>query len=44
MSESIVQKEYRLAKVERRQPLCPYCHKPLEVAQTQLSFVVWRWD
>jgi len=44
MAESEVKEEYQKAKVEGRQPLCPYCNALLEVEQYQYVFIYWRWN
>ena len=41
---SVIEREYKRAASEGRQPRCPFCGDPLEVAQTQLQYLVWRWD
>ena len=43
-NESIVNAEYAAAKREGRQPICPYCKKPLEVRQNQRDQILWSWD
>ena len=34
-----VLEEFNKAKAEGRQPLCPYCHKPLEIGQFYSVYV-----
>ena len=34
---SEVLEEFNKAKAEGRQPVCPYCHKPLEIGHSTLS-------
>lgn len=36
--------EFKAAQKEGRQPCCPYCHKPLEIGQTQRITLFWRWN
>lgn len=42
--ENLIQEEYQRAIKEGRQPNCPYCGKPLEVTQTQATFIFWNWN
>ena len=44
LEDDDVQKEYRRAKAEGRQPLCPYCGAPLEIGQFYTVYVRWTWD
>jgi len=39
-----IEEEYLLAEAEKRQPLCIYCGKPLEISQTQFVSINWTWD
>ena len=41
---SEVLEEIEKAKAERRQPLCPYCNKPLEIGQFYSVYVGWVWN
>lgn len=44
MGKSEILEEYQRAKAESRQPECPYCRSPLEIKQTQLEYVLWKWN
>jgi ferredoxin len=44
LKERTVKEEYRLAIDEQRQPNCVYCGEPLEVCQTEYTFLVWVWS
>jgi hypothetical protein len=39
-----VLEESNKAKAESRQPVCPYCHKPLEIGQFYSVYVQWTWN
>ena len=39
-----VLEEFNKAKAEGRQPLCPYCHHPLEIGQFYSVCVQWTWN
>lgn len=43
LDRSVIE-EYELAHKEGRQPLCVYCGEPLELSQTQSTYIYWRWD
>ena len=43
-TEDTVTTEYQKAKAGGRQTLCPYCHMPLEISQTQYEFIDWKWN
>ena len=36
--------EFDKAKAKGRQPTCPYCGEPLEIAQTQYESINWKWN
>ena len=36
--------EFSKAKAEGSQPVCPYCHKPLEIGQFHSVYVQWTWN
>ena len=39
------EKEYELAKAEKRQPRCVHCGEPLDaILQTQYCDLTWHWD
>ncbi len=42
--ENAIKEEYKRAKAEHRQPICPYCSEPLEVCQTQAVYISWNWN
>ena len=44
MNETEIQKEYKKAKEEGRQPLCPHCKAPLQIGQTRVGLSYWRWN
>jgi hypothetical protein len=44
MDEKEVPKEFDKAKAESRQPVCPYCHKLLEIGQFYSVYVQWTWN
>ena len=44
MAMSIIHREYKRAKADGRQPICPFCHEPLEITQTQSLFIYWKWN
>ena len=39
-----VQQEYKKAIAQGTPPVCPYCHAPLEITQTQSIFIFWKWN
>ena len=41
---SDVLEEFKKAKAEGRQPLCSYCHEPLEIGQFYSVYVHWSWN
>jgi hypothetical protein len=41
IDDNPILEEYRKAKLEGRQPNCPFCGKPLEVTQTQYTDIFW---
>ena len=43
-TEPDVRKEFEQARVEGRQPLCPYCKAPLEIGQYYSVYVQWTWN
>ena len=44
VEENEVQKEFEKAEARGRQPICPYCHKPLEIGQFYSVYVQWTWN
>jgi len=44
MEANDVPREFNKAKAEGRQPVCPYCHKPLEIGQFFTVYTHWSWD
>lgn len=42
--KNLVLEEYKKARKEGRQPICPYCHKVLQITQTQYKYINWVWD
>lgn len=36
--------EFQHAAMEKRQPVCIYCHKPLQIAQRVEEQIVWYWN
>jgi len=41
---SEILEEFDRAKAEGRQPICPYCHKPLQIGQFYSVYVQWTWN
>ena len=39
-----VLEEFKKAKSDGRQPVCCYCHKPLEIGQFYSVYVQWTWN
>ena len=39
-----VLEEFKKAKAQGRQPLCPYCGACLEIGQFYTVYVHWSWD
>ena len=39
-----VEDEFQHAAMEKRQPLCIYCQKPLQIAQRVEEQIVWYWN
>lgn len=42
--ENSILQEYKKAIKEKRQPICPFCGEPLEVTQTQFTYIYWTWS
>jgi len=42
--QHLIAQEYAAARKEGRQPNCPYCHQPLEVAVHQHVRISWLWE
>ena len=42
--EKEVRKEFGRARAEEKQPLCPYCNKPLEIGQFYSVYIQWTWN
>jgi len=42
--EAGMEEELRRAAQEGRQPICIYCHQPLQVAQRVEEQIIWYWN